>query len=168
MKENMHYEEPMDMAVAMWKIVHIEKYREAHLRILAIGEQWYQRQANELLKACENLDPSDIFDLVAEMPPSSYVIALLVTMAKKSQKKATAKTGGSKRAEKILLVKLFSIELFDAGNWRSTKQAKTKIWPEVKEKANILGWNMTDETGPETLYKWLLAHKKVQRLQVNA
>ena len=103
MKENMLDDQPMDMAVRIWKIIHDKKYRDAHLRILAIGKQSHERQAKELLEACENLDPSEIFDLVAEMPLSSHVIALLVTMAKKSQKKATAKTGGSKRAEKIRL-----------------------------------------------------------------
>ena len=89
-------------------------------------------------------------------------------MTRDEFKSLFAKTGGNKRAEKIRLVELFSIQLFIAGNWRSTKQAKTVIWPKVKEKANILGWNMSDETGPETLYKWLLAHKKIHRLQVNA
>ncbi len=77
-----------------------------------------------------------------------------------------ARTGGTKRAEKIRMVELFSIQLFNERSWKSTKQAKTAMWPEVREKAKQHGWNMSDETGPETLYKWLLAHRKIQRLQV--
>jgi hypothetical protein len=83
-------------------------------------------------------------------------------------KKLFAKTGGNKRAEKIQLVELFSIDLFAAGNWKSTKQAGAAIWPKVKARATLLGWDMSDETGPETVYKWLLAHKKIRGLQVNA
>ena len=58
-----------------------------------------------------------------------------------------AKTGGSKRAEKIRLVELFAIQLFNARKWKSAKEAKTKLWPDVKAKAKQIEWNMYDDTG---------------------
>ena len=84
---------PMDMAVSLWRMIHDKNYRDAHQRLAAIADTLHQRRATELLEACENLDPTEIYDFVAEMQPTSYVIAHLVMMAKKSQRRATAKNG---------------------------------------------------------------------------
>lgn len=111
----------------------------------------------------------------AAQAAGSFRMAVHATVAMKRDgymtsdefKSLFAKTGGNKRAEKIHLVELFSIQLFTAKSWKSTKQAKVALWPDVKAKAKQYEWDMSDETGPETLYKWLLAHKKIQGLPVN-
>ena len=85
------FERPMDLAVEVWRVTHDESYRTQVIALVEIGHQWHQRQARELLEACETLDPTETYDMVEKMKPSSYVIAQLVIMAKAAQKTQSAR-----------------------------------------------------------------------------
>lgn len=94
----------------------------------------------------------------ADHPISLTILAFIagVNRSKESQ----GRKGGNQRAKKYKSIEAFAVALFDARKWKSIKQAKDQLWPQVKAKSKELSCAMTDETGPETLYKWLLAHAK--------
>ena len=96
--------------------------------------------------------------------PASLAFRMGANVSKQSQ----GRRGAAKRVQNRWPVKVLAIKLFEARAWKSTKQASKEIWPQVAEEAKLAGWTMSEENGPETIYKWLLAHQKEQRLQAGA
>ena len=89
--------EPMDHAVVIWKMANDEKYRDGVMKLATLGKKFHFKDAKALLAACESLDPSDIYQMVEDMRPSSYVIAELVILAKKSEKTTAARASAMVR-----------------------------------------------------------------------
>lgn len=71
-----------------------------------------------------------------------------------------ASDAGIKSKHKTMLVKAYAIELYLTGSWKSMRQARDELWPQVQAKALNVGWAVTPTQGPETLYKWLRDHNK--------
>lgn len=71
-----------------------------------------------------------------------------------------AKRGGKGRAAKIAAVRAFAIEQFRSRTWRSVRQAAKTIFPAVLDEARRTGTHLTESSGEETLYRWLLDEKK--------
>jgi len=113
----------------------------------------------------ETTDASNVHEVQAVLVKlkekrRSY-ISIAVKYGQSIEAKQKASAGGKKRQEKSALVKAFAIQEYDSKKWRSTRQARTTLWPAVQAEANRVGWAMTPTQGPETLYQWLLEHKKV-------
>lgn len=126
--------EPMDQAVMLWKYVADSKHREGVQKIVAIGKAWHVSSAMQLLEACETLDPSDIYDLVESIQPSSYVIADLVLVAKQSQKSQTGSAGARIRHKENHAMKAEVFVWLDTNRQKfrsmdATAQAITKLQP---------------------------------------
>ena len=77
-----------------------------------------------------------------------------------SSKKSVATKGGNKRAEKFRVLKEFAIREFSKKKWKSTMNARDVLWSLVKDEATRMGVPLSGTTGQQTLYGWLLAHKK--------
>jgi len=81
----------------------------------------------------------------------------------KAGKKQAAGAGGRANAERSNQIRAFAIQLFEAGTWKSTKKAAVELWPKVFDESKRLNRRMSADRGPQTLYEWLLAHKKNTR-----
>jgi hypothetical protein len=73
-----------------------------------------------------------------------------------------ARKGGNASAEKMRTIKAFAVKLFDDGTWKNTSAAAVAIWDQVKAESVRLGRPLTDTRGPQSLYGWLLKHKKTR------
>lgn len=79
-------------------------------------------------------------------------------------KKTIATKGGVKRAEKFTVLKEYVVQEFSKRNWKSAMQARDLLWPKVQDEAQRIGFSLSESTGRETLYKWILSHQKNMRL----
>ncbi|MDB5743066.1 MAG: hypothetical protein JWR68_1381 [Polaromonas sp.] len=75
-----------------------------------------------------------------------------------------AQSGGKANADRYKPIEDYALKLYGEKTWKSISQARREIWPKVKVEAKRLGRPMSEETGPETLYKWLLKCQKSKRL----
>jgi len=96
-----------------------------------------------------------------------YLSVLAFVAGGNQSKVSQGRKGGNQRAKKYKPIEDFAVALFDARKWKSINKAKDQLWPQVKAKSKELSREMTDDTGPETLYKWLRAHAKKKCLPVN-
>jgi cysteinyl-tRNA synthetase len=71
-----------------------------------------------------------------------------------------ARRGGEAKAKKIEALRNFACELFKSRNWKSTRQARDALFPEIREEGRKLGVELTETTGPETVYRWLRESKR--------
>jgi hypothetical protein len=80
-------------------MIHDEECRKKMENFLSICNEWSLRNAAELLDLCETLDPTEIYDCVKQNPPSAYVIAHLVVLAKDAQRSKSAQKAAIHRHE---------------------------------------------------------------------
>jgi hypothetical protein len=65
------------------------------------------------------------------------------------------------RWEKMYELRTRACRLFDEGKWRSVRQAARMIHPRMDELATKIGaQKLSSDRGFQTVYEWLLAHKK--------
>lgn len=90
------------------------------------------------------------------------LISSAVDFGRQIERKVKASASSRKSKEKMEVVKNFALQLYKdgAGNWKNPSQARRRLWPQVLEKANLVGWKVSETEGPETLYKWLRDCKK--------
>ncbi|MBC7617873.1 MAG: hypothetical protein H7293_02585 [Candidatus Saccharibacteria bacterium] len=147
-------EREMDLAVSLWRAIHDRSYREQVEKLAAIGNQWDTQYARKLLDACDSLDPTEIYAIVEEMRPSSYVIAQLVLMAKAAQKTQSARNSEGKMHKENRAMKAEVFHWLDANmpNFKSmdaAAQAITKQQPIVFRTAQawVGEWKKVRSTG---------------------
>ena len=89
--------EPMDIAVSVWRFKNDPEFRERTKALAGVAVSFHKQQALYLLELCQGSDPSDFYEEIEAFQPSSYVIAELVALAKKSQAKDAGRAGAAGR-----------------------------------------------------------------------
>ena len=107
-----------------------------------------------------NESPQKLIKILAKLEKENPVAWVGVDLGQIISRKLKASDASKKSKQKSALVKAYALDMFDAGNWKSTSQASKRLWPKVYAEAQRLGWAVNPTHGPETLYNWLLAHKK--------
>jgi hypothetical protein len=77
-----------------------------------------------------------------------------------ASKKIAAKNSANVRTQKYKAVRDFAVDEFLKGSWKNLAQARDALWPKVQAEARRRNTNLTDLSGPSTLYKWLRDLKK--------
>ena len=90
-------EEPMDIAVSVWRFKNDPEFRERTKALAGVAVSFHKQQALYLLELCQGSDPSDFYEEIQTFQPSSYVIAELVALAKRSQAKDAGRAGAAGR-----------------------------------------------------------------------
>jgi hypothetical protein len=90
-----------------------------------------------------------------------------------ASKRRVAESGGNTRASKFAELRRYATAQFseryrsgseNADQTRvSTAEAARQLWPEIHARSRIVGPQMTEVTGPKTLYDWLREHEKSMR-----
>ena len=127
----------------------------------------YREAANSLNRTLTSLaasvqaneSPQNLKKIVAKLEKENPVAWVGVDLGQIISRKLKASDASKKSKQKSALVKAYALDMFDAGNWKSTSQASKRLWPKVYAEAQRLGWAVNPTHGPETLYKWLLDHK---------
>lgn len=107
-----------------------------------------------------NESPQNLKKMLAKLEKENPVAWVGVDLGQIIGRKLKASDASKQSKQKSALVKAYALNLFDAGNWKSTSQASKRLWPEVLAEAQRVGWAVTATQGPKTLYQWLLDHKK--------
>lgn len=114
-----------------------------------------------LLEAIKSDDsPQNLRKALTKLEKENPVVCVGVDLGQIIGRTLKASDAGKKSKTKIELVKAYAIDLFAAGAWKSTRKARDELWPQVQAEAKRMGWAVTTTQGPETLYQWLLEHKK--------
>ena len=80
-----------------------------------------------------------------------------------ASRKKVAASGGDKRSAKYEIVRQFVIEEYNKRSWKNLKDAQRSLMPEVLKKAAEVSWHIAEESGEDTVYRWLRAHAKNMR-----
>lgn len=126
-------DQPMDLAVNMWRYKTDPKFRAASQQILATTDRMNKRKAAELLLSCEKFDPSEIYDYIEQNPPDAYVLVELIKLAQLGQRKRTAKAGGLKKNRENHAMKQDAFKWLDTNmkNFKSMDSAAEAITKHV-------------------------------------
>ena len=153
------------------RLVHVASFMAMELQVFgaAIDDlvQAQQQSANVVTAAIaetnEGLDTyrGDVAKLIDE--GLSAGVRVGVKAGIKEGKKQIAGAGGRANAERSNQIRTYAISLFDAGSWKSTRMAAAELWPKVFAESERLNRRMSADRGPQTLYEWLLEHKKNTR-----
>lgn len=136
----------------------------------------YQLLANELevvkerayvfsLEGNSNVTPGaklKIADYLQEKGFDDPALKSFLAGAIASRKKIAA-SGGDKRSAKYEPVRKFLIEEYSKRTWKSLKEAQRALMPKVLEKAAEVNWHIAEESGEDTVYRWLRAHAENMR-----
>lgn len=128
----------------------------------------YREQANTFTAALSTLlesiqsdeSPTNLRKVLAKLEKENPAVWVGVDLGQIIGRTLKASDAGKKSKTKIDLVKAYAIDLFAEGTWKSTRKARDALWPQVVAEAKRVGWGVTTTQGPETLYQWLLEHKK--------
>jgi hypothetical protein len=107
-----------------------------------------------------NESPQQLKQMIAKLEKENPVAWVGVDLGQIISRKLKASDASKRSKQKSALVKAYALDLFDKGDWKSKSQARNSLWPKVQAEAKRVGWAITTTQGPETLYGWLLAHKK--------
>ena len=107
-----------------------------------------------------NESPQKLIKILAKLEKENPVAWVGVDLGQIISRKLKASDASKKSKQKSALVKVYALNLFDAGNWKSRSQASKRLWPKVLAEAQRVGWLVSATQGPKTLYQWLLDHKK--------
>ena len=121
------FDDPMATAVGVWRMTHDEKYRHNMIALVEAFDRKNKQLARDLLEACESLDPTETYQMVEEMRPSSYVVAHLVLMAKAAQKTQSARSSALRKHKENHSMKA---EVFV---WLDTNMVKFKSMDKAAE-----------------------------------
>ncbi|UCV29384.1 hypothetical protein [Ferribacterium limneticum] len=69
------------------------------------------------------------------------------------------KKGGSARAEKYKKLEEIAVAMYEAGNYKSMRQAALKITPDLFDKARTLGISLSESNAERTAYDWIRKSK---------
>lgn len=79
----------------------------------------------------------------------------LVKFGQSLESSSRASIASNKAKAKFQPLREYAIDLYKAGTWKSTSQARYSIWPKVQSKAKELEMALSETEGPETVYRWL-------------
>lgn len=114
-----------------------------------------------LLESIKSDDsPQNLRKALTKLEKENPVVWVGVDLGQIIGRTLKASEAGKKSKGKIELVKAYATGLYDTGTWKSTRNARDQLWPQVLAEAKRVGWAVSLSEGPETLYKWLLEHKK--------
>ena len=108
------FQEPMDIAVEIWKIRTNPAYKSVVFELAEVGQKLWRARAEELLSLCESYDPTELFEYVEANPPSAHVVAELIKMAMARQKSKSASHSASKSHNEHRAMKAQVFEWLDA------------------------------------------------------
>lgn len=93
------------------------------------------------------------------------LIASAVSHGRQIERKVKASASSKRSKDKMEEVKRFALQRYKngIGKWKNPSQARRRLWPDVFEKAKLVGWKVSETEGPETLYRWLLEYEKRTR-----
>ena len=153
------------------RLVHVASFMAMELQVFGAAiddlKQAQEQSANVVIAAIaetnEGLDTyrGDVAKLIDESLSAGARVGRKAGI--KEGKKQIAGAGGRANAERSNQIRTYAISLFDAGSWKSTRKAATALWPKVFAESGRLKRRMSADRGPQTLYEWLLEHKKNTR-----
>lgn len=120
---------PMDLAVAHWRMIHDDDFRDRWQKFGAECEKWRMQAARDLLTACETLDYAEVYEYVKTSPPSADVITGLVQLTKDAQKSKSAQSAAIQRHAENRSMKADVFTWLDANmvNFKSMDKAAEEI-----------------------------------------
>lgn len=102
------------------------------------------------------VDAREFLDQIEQSRPSSVNSDRLA----RDVRRATARMAASKRHEPSRRVRDRAIALYEAGHWKSRRDAVRQILPELESEAAEAGYRPSKDRFSQTVYEWLTAFDK--------